>query len=66
MKFMIPFLLTALPAASLAQSQSGGASGVPSLAIPKTTAMLVILTPRRGVTPAQLLARNYGMGAARA
>ena len=65
MKFMIPFLLTALPAASLAQSQSRGATGVPSVATPKTT-VLVILTPRRGVTPAQIMARNYGMDAARA
>ena len=71
MNFMTAFLMamllmTVLPAASVAQSQSGGASGVPSLAIPKTTAMLVILTPRRGVTPAQIMAWNYGMDAARA
>ena len=55
MKFMIPFLMAAIPAASLAQSQSGGASGVPSVAIPKTTAVLVLLTPRKGVTPAQIM-----------
>ncbi len=55
MKFMIPFLMAALPAASLAQSQSGPASGVPSVAIPKTTAVLVILTPRKGVTPGQIM-----------
>ena len=56
MKFMIPFLMAALPAASFAQSQSGAGSGVPSVAIPKTTEVLVILTPRQGVTPQQIMA----------
>jgi hypothetical protein len=56
MKLMIPFLMAALPAVSLAQSQSGGTSGVPSVAIPKTTAVLVIQTPKKGVTPAQIMA----------
>src|SRR5215472_16715410 len=56
MKLMIPFLMAALPVASLAQSQSGGASGVPSVAIPKTTEVLVILTPKQGVTPQQIMA----------
>ena len=56
MKIMIPFLMAALPAASLAQSQSGSASGVPSVAIPKTTAVLVIQTPKKGVTPDQIMA----------
>jgi hypothetical protein len=55
MKFMIPFLMAALLAVSFAQSQAGGASGVPSVAIPKTTAVLVLLTPRKGVTPAQIM-----------
>ena len=31
-------------------------SGVPRVAIPKTTAVLVNLTPREGVTPAQIMA----------
>ena len=44
------------PAASIAQSQSGVASGVPSLAIPKTTEVLVIETPKKGVTPQQIMA----------
>jgi hypothetical protein len=35
---------------------SGVASGVPSVAIPKTTEVLVILTPRQGVTPQQIMA----------
>src|SRR6516165_1707875 len=56
MKFMIPFLTAMLPVASVAQSQSGGASGVPSGAIPKTTEVLVILTPKTGVTPQQIMA----------
>ena len=56
MKFMIPFLMASLPAASVAQSQSGGGSGVPSVAIPKTTAVLVIQTARQGVTPQQVMA----------
>ena len=40
----------------LAQTQSGGSSGVPSVAIPKTTAVLVIQTSRKGVTPDQIMA----------
>jgi hypothetical protein len=56
MKFMIAFLIAALPLASVAQSQSGGASGVPSVAIPKTTEVLVIQTPRQGVTAQQIMA----------
>jgi hypothetical protein len=56
MKFMTPLLMAALPAVSVAQSQSGGASGVPSVAVPKTTAVLVIETPKPGVTPQQIMA----------
>src|SRR6266567_7827472 len=56
MKSMIPFLIAMLPLASVAQSQSGGGSGVPSVAIPKTTEVLVILTPRQGVTFQQVMA----------
>ena len=56
MNFMIPFLMAALPAASVAQSQSSAGSGVPSVAIPKTTAVLVIETPKQGVTPQQIMA----------
>src|SRR5580704_11669156 len=56
MKFIIPFLMAMLPVASVAQSQSGAASGVPSVAIPKTTEVLVILTPRKGVTADQIMA----------
>ena len=56
MKFMIPFLMAALPAASFAQSQSGATSGVPSVAIPKTTEVLVIQTAKQGVNPQQIIA----------
>jgi hypothetical protein len=56
MKFMIPFLIAMLPVASVAQSQSGVASGVPSVAIPKTIEVLVIQTPKQGVTAQQILA----------
>jgi hypothetical protein len=56
MKLMIPFLMAMLPVASVAQSQSGAASGVPSVAIPKTTEVLVIQTPRQGVTAQQIMA----------
>ena len=56
MKFMIPFLIAVLPVASVTQSPSGGASGVPSVAIPKTTEVLVIQTAKQGVTPQQVMA----------
>jgi peptidyl-tRNA hydrolase len=56
MKLMIPFLMAMLPVASVAQSQSGTASGVPSVAIPKTTAVLVIQTVKQGVTAQQVMA----------
>jgi hypothetical protein len=56
MNFMIPLLMAVIPAAVVAQSQSEAGSGVPTVAIPKTTAVLVILTPRQGVTPQQIMA----------
>jgi hypothetical protein len=56
MKLMIPLLTAVLPALSVAQSQSGTASGVPSVAIPPTTEVIVIQTPRQGVTPQQIMA----------
>jgi hypothetical protein len=55
MKFTTLFLIAMLPLASVAQSQSGAASGVPSMAIPKTTEVLVIQTPRQGVTFGQVM-----------
>jgi hypothetical protein len=56
MKFMIPLLMAALPAAAVAQSQSGTAAGVPSVAIPTTTAVLVIETAKQGASPQQIMA----------
>jgi peptidyl-tRNA hydrolase len=56
MKFIIPLLMAMLPVASVAQSQSGQTSGIPSVAIPKTTAVLVIETAREGVTFQQVFA----------
>jgi hypothetical protein len=52
-KLLLPFLIAALPLASIAQSQSGG---VPSVAIPKITEVLVIQTAKQGVTPQQVMA----------
>ena len=56
MKSMIPFLFAMMPMAAATQSPSGGGSGVPSAAIPPTTEVLVIETPRQGVTPQQIMA----------
>src|SRR5499427_3357504 len=56
MKLMIPFLTAMLPVASVAQSQSGVAPGVPSVAIPKTTEVLVIETAKQGINPQQIMA----------
>jgi hypothetical protein len=55
---MLPsILMSAFPVASaIAQSQSGVASGVPSVAIPTTTEVLVIQTARQGVTAEQVMA----------
>ena len=54
MKSMIPLLMAAPPTMSVAQS--GVASGVPSVAIPQTTEVIVIQTPKPGVTPQQIMA----------
>jgi hypothetical protein len=56
MKFMIPFLIAALPVAAVAQSQSGQPPGASGVALPKTTEVMVILTARQGVTRQQILA----------
>jgi hypothetical protein len=53
---ILVFLMAVLPAASVAQSKPGGASAVPSVAIPKSTGVLVIQTPKPGVTPDQIMA----------
>ena len=56
MKFTIPFFTAMLPVVSVAQSQGAVASGAPSMAIPKTTAVLVVQTPKQGVTAQQVMA----------
>ena len=56
MKFAMLFLLAALPALSVAQSQPAGETALPGVAVPKTTAVLVIQTPRQGVTFQQVMA----------
>jgi len=56
MKFRIPLILALLAMMTFAQAQSGAASGLPSVAVPKTTAVLVIQTPKQGVTFQQVMA----------
>jgi hypothetical protein len=56
MKFILPFFIATLPLAAAAQSQSPSASGVPSVAIPKTNEVLVMLTPKPGVSPQRIMA----------
>src|SRR5690349_64094 len=54
MRWMMIALTAALTATTAAQSQTD-ASGLPSEAIPKTTAVLVIESPRQGVTVRQVM-----------
>ena len=56
MKLMISLLTAMLPIASVAQTPSTTASGVPSVAIPKTTAVMVVQTAKHGVNPQQIMA----------
>jgi hypothetical protein len=56
MKFIIPFLVAALPVAAVAQSRSGQAPGASGVMLPKTTEVMVILTARQGVTRQQIMA----------
>ena len=52
---LLSILMSAFPVAFvMAQSQSGDAPGVPSVAIPKTTEVLVIQTAKQGTTPQQI------------
>lgn len=56
MRAMIPFLAAVLPALTAAHSQSNQASAaLPSIAVPATTAVLVIQTPKKGVTFEQVM-----------
>ena len=56
MKFKFPFFVAMLPIVSTGQTPAGGTSGVPSVAIPKTTEVLVIETAKQGVNPQQIMA----------
>src|SRR4051812_48016378 len=56
MKLPLPFLMSVFPLIAMVQSQSGTATGVPSVAIPKTTEVLVIQTAKKGVTAQQIMA----------
>ncbi len=56
MNFTIPLLMAVLPAMSFAQSQPEAGQRLPSGAIPKTTAVFVIQTPKQGVTVHQVMA----------
>ena len=56
MKFPAAVLVGVLTTASLAHSQTSAPSGLPSVAVPKVTAVLVIETPKQGVTFQQVMA----------
>jgi|SRR5579863_1349483 len=56
MQPMIPFLMALLPVAASAQSQPAASQGIPSVAIPQTTEVIVIQTPKQGVTFQQVIA----------
>jgi hypothetical protein len=56
MKFIIPFLVAAIPVAAVAQAQSGQAPGASGVVLPKTTEVMVILTAKQGVTRQQIMA----------
>jgi hypothetical protein len=56
MKFMIPSLIAALSAASVAQSQPAAPQGQSGAARPTTTEVMVILTAKQGVTRQQIMA----------
>jgi hypothetical protein len=56
MKFMIPFLVAALPIAAAAQSRSGQAPSASAVVLPKTTEVMVILTVKQGVSRQQIMA----------
>src|SRR5947209_3692261 len=56
MKLMLSLLTAMLPIASVAQRPSEAASGMPTVAVPKTTAVMVIQTARHGVTVQQIMA----------
>ena len=56
MNSIVSLLTAMLPIAVAAQSQPVASQGVPREAIPPTTEVIVIQTPRQGVTAEQILA----------
>ena len=56
MKFMLPFLMAVIPAASVAQSRPAAPQEPSGAALPVTTAVMVILTAKQGVTRPQIMA----------
>lgn len=55
MKFIIPLLFALLPVAAVAQSQSGQGPEASGVALPKTTEVMVIVTPKQGVTREKIM-----------
>jgi hypothetical protein len=55
MKLFLPFLLTALPAASVLAQTQGSPQPPSSVPSPKTTEVMVILTAKQGVTRQQIM-----------
>jgi len=56
MNSILSLLTAMLPIAAAAQSQPAASQGVPRAAIPPTTEVIVIQTPRQGVTAEQIVA----------
>src|SRR5215510_12777126 len=56
MKLLLPFLLSAFPLASVAQSQPPLPQPPSGVLSPKTTEVMVILTAKQGVTRQQIMA----------
>lgn len=56
MKFLLPFILSAVPLAAVAQSQSPSTPQTADPPPPKTTEVMVILTAKPGVTRQQIMA----------
>jgi hypothetical protein len=55
MKLLFPFLMSLLPAASLAQSQLPASQPPSGVSSPKTTEVMVILSAKQGVTRQQFI-----------
>ena len=55
MKQLLPFIMSVLPLASVAQSQSPSPQPPPGVLSPKTTEVLVFLTAKQGVTRQQIM-----------